>query len=458
MLRKVLLLLAITASSSLSIFSQNNDSAIVAKIFARAMASNDGYSDLKMLCEEAPGRLIGSEASETAIRIIRKRMEEINHAQVYLQRFEAPAWEITKPASLRIVSGKKSIALHIAPLGPSAATPVNGIRTNVIEAASISDLLKIPPEKVKGKIVFLNTEMNDSLYFPSEAYGQAVKSRVYGASNAAKMGALAVIVRSMTHSIDTVPHTGSVVYDPEVKKIPATAISTFDADLLSKTLKKDPDTGVELNIFSEYYPKISTANLIAEIPGNEFPNEVIIMAAQLDTWYTSPGAHDDGAGCVQVIDALRAFSELNIQNKRTIRVICFMDEEMFQSGGDAYAGVLADNDEKIVFGMESDFGGFSPDGFRVDGSNDIFNKISDYAKIMQPYDLNEVIKGWGGVDLHHAKQKKYFPTGSLKLNNQRYFDYVHSPHDSIDKINRRELHSGAAAITALIYMIDKYGL
>jgi len=265
-------------------------------------------------------------------------------------------------------------------------------------------------------------------------------------------------MRSLTTAVDEFPHTGSTVYDNNVKKIPVLAVSSKDAEKLSVLFKENPLLKLSIFVDTKFVDNIKSYNVIAEIKGKTNPEEIIIIGAHIDSWYNTTGAHDDGAGCVQVMDVLRIFKELKINNNKTIRVILFMDEEINKSGAIAYADYFNNSKEIIVAGIESDLGGFTPNGFFIDAPDSIINSFQTVGKYLLPYGIFEMKKGFGGSDMIVLKKKFGFPSIALRVESQRYFEIIHTEKDTFDKVNRRELQLGTAAIAGLVYFIDKYGI
>jgi hypothetical protein len=438
--------------------SQENDSLLISKIYKNALTSFDSYNNLKYLCEKAPGRLVGSEASIVAVNYMKKILTTYKLDSVYLQKFNAPKWDCSTDPTLYTMNGrKKNKALTICALGPSVATAKDGLIAQVIEVKHLEELEKLGNNMIKGKIVFFNRRMDNKQFNTSKAYVDAFDQRLHGASEASKYGAAAVIVRSLTTSIDSFPHSGVVVYKDTIKEIPAVAISTRDAELLGNKLKIAPDLKVKLTVNCKQYKPAESYNVIGEIKGQKMPDEIILIGAHIDAWYNTPGAHDDGAGCVQVVDVLRIFRELNVQPKRTIRVILFMDEEMKQTGAEEYAALTEKMNYRHYVAIESDRGGHTPRGFSIDADSSVINNIIRFKKYLEPYKVSDFNKGYGGVDIKRLK-KYNVPLIGFYPDGQRYFDYHHSANDSFDKVHQRELQLGTASIASLVYLIDKYGI
>lgn len=436
-----------------TLFSQD-DSKVIRSIFDNVLLDNTAYTNLEYLCENAPGRLLGSEESIIAVNFMKKYFEELGCDTVFLQEFTTPAWKCNSTEATILYDGKK-ISMRADALGPSAATTPDGLIANVIEVMGLEELRTMKPEDINGKIVFFNRPVNMKLINTFRVYGSAVDQRYNGPVLAEELGAAGVLVRSVGTRIDTFPHTGSC--GMREKRIPAAAISTIDADILGKALKDNPDLKVKLVIDAEYFDEITSYNLIADIRGNEFPDEYIIVSGHIDSWFNSPGAHDDGIGCVQSADVLRIFSELGINNRRTIRAIMYMDEELFQSGGNAYADYSEKNNIKNFLALEADAGGFTPEGFTVDAVDSIVSVINKYEPLLKPYGIDYIKKGGSGVDITPLKEFGV-PLMGYRTDPQRYMDLHHSAYDTFDKVHIRELQLGSGNMAAIIYLIDKYGL
>lgn len=455
---KYLIINFLLATISLVAIGQNNDSVVISKIYKNALNSKEAYLNLQEIMIKAAPRELGSHNSLVAVDLFHQMLTKQNCGEVKLQPYNVDTWQhIGSYAKLELGSGK-SIQLHVKALGPSVSTSKKGLTTEVIEVSGIKELKSLKKEDVEGKIVFFNNLMDNLFVVPVDAYVLAVHPRLFGANEAARKGAVGAIMRSISTLNDDYVHTGCLRYNEIDKKIPAVAISTKEADLLSSIIGSNSNAKLNLKVFTRIEENHKTYNIIAERKGSTHPEEVIAIGAHIDTWYNTPGAHDDGAGCVQMIDVLRIFEELNIDNKRTIRVILFMDEEMFTSGAKAYVAQHNNPNEKFIAAIESDLGAFSPEGFLIDGSDSEISKIQDFSGILKSYGLYNILKGFGGGDMHQLKQKFGFPSIALKVNSQRYFEIIHTEKDVFETVNRRELQMGTAAISSLVYLIDKYSL
>jgi len=291
------------------------------------------------------------------------------------------------------------------------------------------------------------------------AYGGAVDQRVWGASKAAEYGGVGAIVRSMTLRQDDHPHTGTMVYKEEFPKISSLAISTNDANFLSDLLKKEKVTMTVRNNCSPGEEAVSY-NVIGEITGTTYPDEIIVIGGHLDAWDVGGGAHDDGAGCAHSLAVIEILNGIGYRPQRTVRCVMFMNEENGLAGGKEYARVSNEKGEYHLAALESDAGGFVPRGFSFDGHAEVlkpfYAKVSKWLPLLESYGLY-FTTGGSGADIGPLKSQKGLLIG-LRPDSQRYFDYHHTTIDQIEAVNKRELELGAASMASLIYLIDKYGL
>ncbi|MBI4429123.1 MAG: M20/M25/M40 family metallo-hydrolase, partial [Ignavibacteriales bacterium] len=349
---------------------------------------------------------------------------------------------------------RKAMSLNVTALGGSIGTPKRGITGEVIEVKSFEQLALLG-ERARGRIVFFNRPMDRGYLTTFEAYGRAVNQRGRGAIEAAKVGGIAAIVRSMTTRINDSPHTGAMGYNDTIPKIPAAAISTRDAERLSEMLAKEENVRLRLKLSCEILPDVESANVLGEIVGSEKPEEIIVMGGHLDSWDKGQGAHDDGAGCVHALEALRIIKALGLKPIRTIRAVMFMNEENGLRGGISYAAKDRPG-EKHIAAIESDAGGFTPRGFGI-GDSAAFKSLLPFAPVFGMIDADRITFGGGGADISPL-MRKGVPGIGLNVDSHRYFDYHHSDSDTIDKVNERELALGAATIAILAYIIAQEGL
>jgi hypothetical protein len=261
----------------------------------------------------------------------------------------------------------------------------------------------------------------------------------------------------MSHAADNNPHTGATRYDSAYEKIPAVAIGLRDADRLSAQADQSKVT-VRMQTNGHFLPDTIGHNIIGELKGTQFPDEIITVGGHLDSWDNCEGAHDDGAGCVQTVEILRAFKAIGYQPKRTIRFVLFANEENGLRGGNKYAEEAVAKNEKHILAIESDAGGFTPRALGLSGSEEQFQKFLSWKPLIAPYGCTEFNKGGGGADIGPLSRALKTPTASLNPDSQRYFDIHHARSDVFEAVNKRELELGAVNMAALIYLVDKYGL
>ena len=384
-------------------------------------------------------------------------MKDAGADAVYLQECMVPHWvRGNKEKGEIILSGGKKILLHLTALGNSVATPTNGISAPVIEIRGITELTNLA-SVIKGKIVFFNFRMNPTYINTFRAYSESGVSRTRGPALAAKYGAIGVLVRSLAINLNDHPHTGVTIYNDSFPKIPAVAISTNDAEYLSKELMKKNVTKAWFSTDCKMLPDAKGYNVIGEIKGSEFPGEIITVGGHLDSWDLAEGANDDGAGVTQSIEVLRSLKALGIQPKRTVRAVLFADEENGGRGADAYLAEAKAKNEKHIFALESDAGGFTPRGFGLDVTEGQRNKILRWKDLFYPYGVYDFSRGGGGSDIEPLKEIGAALAG-LSPDSQRYFDIHHADTDVFENVSERELNLGAANMAALIYLVSEYGM
>lgn len=445
---------------SLSLSAQNQqDAQMVRAIFDEALERGESYEMLHYLTKNIGGRLAGSPQAAAAVEWTRQKMMALGFDTVYLQPVMVPHWVRGEKEVGRIVNSKKigSMEVKVTSLGNAVGTGPGGTVAEVVEVKDFQELAALGEEGVKGKIVFFNRPMDPKLIDTFGAYAGASNQRGSGASEASKYGAIGVVVRSLSSFKDDVLHTGSTNYALNIPKIPAVAITTNDADMLSELLADDPELKFYFETSAQMLPDVLSYNVIGEIKGSEFPEEIIAVGGHLDSWDLAEGAHDDGAGCMQSIEVLRLFKALDLRPKRTLRAVMFMNEENGLRGGRKYAEIAEENGEKHIAAMESDRGGFLPIGFGVTGTSAQQNKIFGWRSLFEPFGIYQFKKGGGGADISPLRTQDVPLIGYIP-DSQRYFKYHHTPIDNFEAVNQRELEMGAAAMASMIYLIDQYGL
>jgi hypothetical protein len=439
---------------------QQRDSLMLKSIYKTALLNGKAYDWLDHLTNQIGGRLSGSLNADRAVKWSKEELEKLNLDRVWLQPVLVPKW-VRGPKEFALIETEPGVTFNvpITALGGSVATPSVGLKAEVVEVQNFEELAVLGRENIDGKIVFFNRPMQADLISTFSAYGGCVNQRYDGARQASQYGAIGVIVRSMSLRMDDYPHTGAMSYgdQPVSQRIPAAAISTNAAEKLSNLLKIAPKLKFLFRQQCKQYEDVLSYNVIGEITGSTFPDEIILVGGHLDSWDIGDGAHDDGAGCVQSMEVLRFFKELDYKPKRTIRVVLFMNEENGLRGGRKYAEMAALKGETHIFALESDAGGFTPRGFNFDLPDYEFEQVQSWEPLFKPYLIHYFEKGGSGADIGPLKTKTNVLAG-LRPDSQRYFDHHHAATDTFDAVNKRELELGAATLTSLIYLYDTYGL
>ena len=429
------------------------DSVMIRKIYDEALQNGQCHQNLQVLCKQIGHRLSGSPAADKAILWGRDLLQSYGPDKAWLHPVMVPVWQRGKSETGYVIgqNGERT-RTRIAALGGSVGCP-GGITGELIEVKSFAQLDSLGEQGIRDKIVFFNRPMNPLHINTGAAYGGAVDQRGDGAARAARYGARAVIVRSMTLAVDTFPHTGGTWYADDFPKIPAAAISTVDANALSVRMSKDKNLRYELTLNCRDMPDKEQANVIAEWRGSVNPERIITIGGHLDSWDIGEGAHDDGAGIVHSIETLRILKAIGYKPRNTIRIVLFINEENGNRGGITYADEAKKKGEYHFAAIESDAGGFVPRGFRLDGTDAQLVWLKDQAPLFDPYDLHYFRGGGSGVDIGPLKDGRVALIG-LVPDSQRYFDYHHSDQDTWENVNKRELELGAASVAALVYLID----
>lgn len=457
---KKLTILLLAAASSITVFSQNEDSILIKRISDEILSNGKAYKNLRYLTKKIGPRLAGSQGMVKSEQWGLKMMQESGADVAWMQECMVPHWvrggKDDAVATWGAGDHQKKKMLDIIALGNSVGTGNKPLTAEVVLVHSFDELERRKDE-VKGKIVFYNYKFNPTYVNTFLSYRDAGQYRGQGPSRASKHGAKAVIVRSLSHAADNHPHTGATRYDSAYEKIPAVAIGLQDADWLSEQLQKGT-IKVTLKTNGHFLPDTIGHNIIGELKGIEFPDEIITVGGHLDSWDNCEGAHDDGAGCVQAIEILRAFKAIGYKPKRTIRFVLFANEENGLRGGNKYAEEAKAKNEKHLLAMESDAGGFTPRSIGFSGSDEQYAKVLSWKSLIAPYGCTEINKGGGGADIGPLNRALKTPTASLNPDTQRYFDIHHARSDVFEAVNKRELELGAVNMAAFIYLVDKYGL
>jgi hypothetical protein len=412
-----------------------------------ALKGTRAWSILSSLTTEVGPRPAGSPGDREAVAWALRTLKGLGFSNVHAEPVTVPHWvrgaesgEILAPYRQRVV---------LAALGGSAATPAAGIEAQVVEAANLEELDKLGEAAVRGKIVFLNTPTERRR--DADGYGKAVVARAGSAVHAARLGAVAVVIRSIGTDSNRLPHTGGVNYDPAVRRIPAAALSAPDADLLAAEMASGKPVRFHLVLETRTLPASPSANVIGDIPGAGKPEEVVLLGAHLDSWDLGTGALDDGAGCAIVIETARRIGELKTRPRRTIRVVLFANEEFGLSGAVAYAKEHAAELPHHVLALESDLG--SGRVWRLESrvAVESMGWIRDLNRLVFPIGAASGTNlGQGGADLG-PMQRAGVPILSLEQDATTYFDFHHTANDTLDKANARDLDYNVAAWAAIAY-------
>ncbi|WP_333597710.1 M20/M25/M40 family metallo-hydrolase [Chryseobacterium flavum] len=428
------------------------DSLQFSRISTEILNNGKGYNELKELTKTIGHRLSGSEAYEKSVKWAEQKLRDAGADKVWLQEVMIPVWERGKESLHIKTSNGNWKSLKMLSLGNSEGTGGKDVSGEIIMVKSLEEYEKLPAEKVRDKIVFFNYPFNQAHIQTFIAYRDAGVYRRTAATLTAKKGGKFAIIRSLSSAFDDVPHTGAMRYEEGIPKVPAIAIGNTSADELENLLKMQNITA-KLNSSCGMKGERRSYSVIGEITGKK-DQDVIVVGGHLDSWDVGEGAHDDGAGIVQSIEVLRAFKKLRIENNHTIRVVCFANEENGTKGGKQYVKTAKENNEKHLFAIESDAGGFSPRGISLEMDDTRRNQIKSWINLFLPYGVYNFEGKYSGSDIAPLHEEGV-PTAELVPDPQRYFDIHHTEEDTFEKVNRRELLLGSTVMTQLIYMIDK---
>ena len=435
------------------------DSAMVARIHAHTLGEGQCYEDLRVLCKDVGARLSGSQAADDAILWGAKVLEGIGAGSVRMQPVVVPHWERGgKERAWMRVDGGPQEPLRISALGGSVGTE-GVMEGEVVVFRDFDALDSLGPDGLEGRIAFFNRPMDPLMINAGSAYGGAYEQRSRGAVEAAEHGGMAALVRSLTHALDTFPHTGGMRYDDAVGKVPAAAVSTVDARRISRLIADGHEVRVGMEMGCVLHGEKTQANVIAEWTGSEHPDRYIVVGGHLDSWDIGEGAHDDGAGIVQSIEVMRTLHALGYQPRHTLRVVLFINEENGNNGGKTYAQRAREKGEWHVAAVESDAGGDAPRGFSIDATDSATAAVRAWKEDFMDYGVGDMRRGGAGVDIGPLKQEE--PAGKrplmvgLRPNSQRYFDYHHSDRDIFENVHERELKLGASALASMVYLLDR---
>ena len=437
----------------------NQDSIIIKKMSDEIMTNGKAYDLLRQLTKQIGGRLAGSPQQQNAAIWGQRNMAAFAPDKVFMQPCKTPNWQRGGKDFASVVSvNGKAMNRPLAALALGNSLGSNGLVEAELLAVADFDELEKRKAEVKGKIVYYHSMFDPNIIQTFGAYGKMGVYRSTGASRAAKYGAVGVMLHSLSTAPDNAPHTGGMKYDEDYPKIPAVALGPNDAKELYANAKKGT-IRVQMQTYGYFLPDADENNVVAEIKGSTFPNEIITIGGHLDSWDVNEGAHDDGAGIVQTMEILRTMKALNYQPKRTIRFVLFANEENGMRGGNKYAELAKQNNEQHVFALESDAGGFTPRAIGISATSpEQFKKMQQWASLLKPYGT-EITAGGGGADIGPLKNvNASIVLAGLVPDSQRYFDLHHAKTDVFENVNKRELLLGAVNMAAIIYLVDQYGV
>ncbi len=428
------------------------------KIRKTGLAEERAYEFLQEITGVGP-RLTGSPGAAAGVEKTRQMMLRLGLDNVHLEEVVVERWERGAPEKAEILAAasRGAVPLSVCALGGSVGTPPSGVTAEVIEVHSLDELPRLG-RSVAGKIVFFNRPMDRTLSEPFAAYGGAADQRVRGAVAAAREGAAAVLVRSLTFRIDDHPHTGLMNYEKGVPEIPAAAVSTRDADTLSALLKSEGKVKVSLTMSCRDHGPVASANVVGDLAGTELPKEIVLVGGHLDSWDLGTGAHDDAAGCAASLEAVRLLKDLGLRPKRTVRVVFFMDEEFGGTGGRYYVKARERAGEKHLAAFELDRGGFIPIALAAGGPDSTtLARFRAWLPLVEPLGIDKVVPGGGGVDVGPLVRDGVAP-GAVIPESQTYFDYHHSSLDVASAVHPRELEFQAVILATAVYVLAQEGM
>ena len=417
--------------------------ATAARIVGTALTSNKAYARLGHLTDHIGNRLSGSQNLERAIQWALAEMQADGLDNVHAEKVMVPHW-VRGEESLEITS-PFSRHLSMLGLGNSIATPAEGIAGEAVVVRNFDELEGLG-EQVRGKIVVYNA--------PFVSYGETVKYRQSGASRAARYGAVAALVRSITPVSLQTPHTGAMTYDEKVPKIPTAAITIEGAELLQRMQDRGDHPTLRLKMEAKFLPDAESANVVAEIKGSENPDEVVLISGHFDSWDVGQGAHDDGAGAIISWDAVRLLKELRLKPRRTIRVVLWTNEENGLRGGNGYRDAHRAELSKHVLVIESDSGGYRPEGFGLAATAppQARANFTEIAKLLSGIRADRIGANGGGADIG-PMMRDGVVGASLDVDGTHYFDIHHTQADTLDKVDPQDLAHCVAAVAVLIYTV-----
>jgi hypothetical protein len=418
------------------------------QIIDAALADDGAWKKLAHLCDRIGARPSGSAALKQAAVWAKSALEADGQENVHLEEVKVPHWE--RGAEKATLLHPVARNLSLIGLGGTVPTPRNGITAEVVVAPTF-EALEALGDKVKGKIVLFSFRLEPVPPGKFPDYGTGVAFRGNGPSRAAKLGAAAVLIRSLaTRSLRT-PHTGALRYDPKLPKIPAAALATEDADLLVRLAEAGDKVTVHLELASRVLPEATDANVLAELRGRERPEEIVLVGAHLDSWDVGQGAHDDGAGVAMAMQALAVLRKLHLVPRRTIRLVLFTNEEVAGRGAEGYAARHREEVSRHVAALETDTGGGRPVGLSVPAGKPGVEVLRQIVALSARVGADRAgDAGHAGADLRLLEG---VPLLSYDVEASGYWDFHHSQADTLDKVDPTDLRKNVAALAVAAYVL-----
>jgi hypothetical protein len=415
---------------------------VSARIIAAALADQDGYAKLSYLCDRIGNRLSGSDSLNAAIAWAAAQMKRDGLENVATPAVKVPHWVRDREDAEMVKPVRHSLSM--LGLGGSVATPPDGITAEVVPVSSFDALNALGREKVAGKMVLFNV--------PYEGYGKTVAYRGDGPSRAAKLGAVAMLLRSVGSLSMQTPHTGALNYTESDPKIPAAAITLEDATLIQRLTDAGETVSVHLYMEAHMLPDADSANVMGEITGSQKPEEIVVMGGHIDSWDVGAGAQDDGSGIIASLEAVAVVKKLGLRPRRTLRVVFWTNEENGGAGGRAYREMVGGKIHNYVAAIEMDGGAEKPVGFGVSPGGAALARAKEIGHLLEPIGADTVREGGGGADIGPLMHDGVPGLGLFTVG-QHYFDWHHSRTDTVDKIDPREFRQCVAAMAVMGYVL-----
>jgi hypothetical protein len=428
------------------------------RLIHAALADNDGYAKLAYLCDRIGNRLSGSESLPRAIAWAEETMRRDGLSNVRTIPVKVPHW-VRGAESAKLVAPENK-PLHMLGLGMSVATPPGGITGEVVVVSDFDELNRLGRAGVAGKIVLFN-----ELY---KGYGQTSIYRTGGPSRAAALGAIAVLVRSVTPLAMQIPHTGTLTYDEAQPKIPAAAVTIEDALMMARFAAQKIPVKVRLEMTAHMEPDADSFDVMGEIPGREHPEEVVVLGGHIDSWDVGRGAQDDGSGIIACLQAVALMKKLGLQPRRTVRVVFWVNEENGGRGGEAYRAWVGERVVNHVAAIEMDGGAEAPRGFGYGaggegrggrgastlsaGERESMARLQEIGKLLDPIGAGEVGAGGGGSDIAPLTRDGV-PSLGLRTVGTHYFDWHHTEADTLDKVDPEDFRKCIATLAVMSYVL-----